>query len=106
MCFDDDDHIQPLSKLLMPESHLVNLSLELLINGGEFQVGRRQMLVIHLLTILAAWAMPTVRAIIGQIERGIIPKLRDQMQAHLSDHMHRIVMTEFSIEQKVHDREG
>ena len=59
--------------------------------------------VIHLLTILATWSTPTVRAIIGKIESGIIPQLRDQMQAHLSDHLHRIVMTEFTIENKVYD---
>ena len=28
------------------------------------------------------------------------------MQAHLSYHLHRIVMTEFTIENKVHDLEG
>ena len=28
------------------------------------------------------------------------------MEAHLSDHLHGIVMTEFPIEQKVHDLEG
>src|SRR5437763_13637611 len=61
---------------------------------------------IHLLTIFAAWSTPPVRAIIGKIERGIIPQLRDQMEAHLSDHLHGIVMTEFPIEQKVHDLEG
>jgi len=59
------------------------------------------MVVIHLLTIFAAWSTPTVRAIIGKIESGIIPKLRDQMEAHLSDHVHGIVMTEFPIEQKL-----
>ena len=64
------------------------------------------MVVIHLLTIFAAWSTPPVRAIIGKIERGIIPQLRDQMEAHLSDHLHGIVMTEFPIEQKVHDLEG
>ena len=62
--------------------------------------------VINLLTILATWSPPTVRAIIGTIESGIMPKLRDQMQAHLSYHLHRIVMTEFTIENKVHDLEG
>ena len=35
-----------------------------------------------------------------------MPKLRDQMQAHLSYHLHRIVMTEFTIENKVHHLEG
>ena len=64
------------------------------------------MLVINLLTVFAAQSTPTVRAIIGKIERGIIPQLRDQMEAHLSDHLHGIVMTEFTIEQKVHDLEG
>ena len=64
------------------------------------------MMVIHLLTVFAAWSTPTVRAIIGKIERGIIPQLRDQMEAHLSHHVHGIVMTEFTIEQKVHDLTG
>ena len=64
------------------------------------------MLVIHLLTVLAARSTPTVRAIIGKRERGIISQLRDQMEAYLSDHLHGIVMTEFPIEQKVHDPEG
>ena len=37
--FDDDDNIQHLSKLLMPERHLVYLSLDLFIDGGRLQVG-------------------------------------------------------------------
>src|SRR5215510_7118911 len=64
------------------------------------------MLVINLLTVLAARSTSTVRAIIGKIERGIIPQLRDQMETYLSDHLHGIVMTEFPIEQKVHDLDG
>src|SRR5215831_1349556 len=64
------------------------------------------MLVINLLTVFAARSTPTVRAIIRKIERGIIPQLRDQMEAHLSCHLQGIVMPEFPIEQKVHDLEG
>src|SRR4030095_15259501 len=84
----------------MPERPRVNLSLDLLINRGGLQGGRWHIPVINLLTILATWSTPTVRAIIGKIESGIMPKLRDQMQAHLSYHLHRIVMTEFTIEIK------
>ena len=62
--------------------------------------------VINLLTILATWSTPTVRAIRGKIESGILPKLRDQMQAHLSYYVHRIAMTECTIENNVHDLEG
>src|SRR4030095_9489622 len=106
MCFDNDYNIQHLGKFLMPERPLVNLRLDLFVNCGGLQVGRRYMPFINLLTIFAAWSTPTVRAIIGKIERRIIPQLRDQMQAHLSDHVHRIVMTAFTIEKKVHDFEG
>src|SRR5438128_12585656 len=39
ICFDDDDNIKHLGKLLMPERHLVYLSLDLFIDGGRLQVG-------------------------------------------------------------------
>ena len=104
--FDDDDNMQHLSKLLMPERHLVYLGLDLFIHCDGLQVGRWYMVGIHLLTIFATWSTPTVRALIGKIERGILPQLREQMAAHLSDHVHGIVMTAFPIAQKVHDREG
>src|SRR4029453_12191555 len=104
--FDDDDNIQHLGKLLMPERHLVNVGLYPFINRRGLQVCRRNIPIVQLLAIFAPWSTPTVRAIIGKIESGIIPQLRDQMQAHLSDHVHRIVMTELTIEKKVPDLEG
>src|SRR5215470_10463601 len=64
------------------------------------------MMVSHHLTVFAAWSTPTVRAIIGKIESGIIPQLREQREAHLASHVHGIVMTEFPIEQQGHDPEG
>jgi hypothetical protein len=106
ICFDDDYNIKHLGKLLMPERHLVNVGLYPFINRRGLQVCRRNIPIVQLLAIFAPWSTPAVRAIIGKIESGILPKLRDQMQAHLSYHVHRIVMTELPIEQQVHDLEG
>ena len=106
VCFDDDDNSQHLGKLLRPQSHLVNLRLDLLLNGGGGQGGRRPMPVIKLLTIFASWSSARVLPLIGAIQRRMIPKLRDQRQAHLADHLPGIVMTKFPIAKKVHDLEG
>ena len=62
------------------------------------------MLVIYLLTIFAAWSTPTVRASIGKIERA--EYIAASRSDGLSHHLQGIVMTEFSIEQKVHNLEG
>ena len=106
MPFHNHHNIEHLSKFFMPERHLINVGLYPFINRCGLQICRRNIPIVQLLAIFAPWSTPAVRAIIGKIESGILPKLRDPMQAHLSDHLHRIVMTELTIENKVHDLEG
>src|SRR3954447_10097119 len=60
----------------------------------------------ELLAIFARWSTPRIGASIGKIQRRIMPKLRHQMQTHLSDHLHGIVMAQLTIKKKVYDLES
>src|SRR5215510_9511227 len=58
--------------------------------------------IVEPLAIFAMWSSPRVGASIGQIQRRIMPQLRHQMQTHLSDHLHGIIMTQLTVKNKVH----
>src|SRR5215472_19033983 len=58
--------------------------------------------IVELLAIFAMWSPPRIWASIGQIQRRIRPQLRHQMQTHLSDPLHGIMMTQLTIKNKVH----
>ena len=73
--FHNHHNIEHLSKLLMPESHLIQVGLSLFINRRGLQVCRWAILIVQLLALCAPWSTTGIRASIGEIQRRIMPQL-------------------------------
>src|SRR5205823_395562 len=103
ICFHHHHNIEHLSKLFMPESQLVHVGLYPFLNRCGLSVCRGNVPIVELLAIFAMWSTPRIGARIGKIQRRIMPQLRHQMQTHVSDHVHGIIMAQLTIKKKVHD---
>ena len=65
-------------KLLMEQWHLVQTGLDVPLHGGLFEVLDREVLVIHLVTILAP-GLARHRAGVGEVQRRIAPQLGNEV---------------------------
>ena len=66
--FHDHDNIEQIGKLFMPQRHLVDTGLYIFFNRRGLQVLRRNVLIIKLLSLLAAWTTARIRTIIRKIQ--------------------------------------
>ena len=101
----EDDDMQRLHELLMEHLHLVQAGLDVPLHGGLFEVWHWEVVVIHLVTILAPGTSPGIGAGGGEGQRHIAPQLGNEVQAALARHIQGIVVAKVPIQYQGGHRE-
>ncbi len=101
----DDDHIQRLLEFLVEQLRLVDTGLDVPLYRGLFEVVPREVVVIDLGAILAVGTPPGIGAGVGDVQRGIVPQLGNQVQMALPRHLQGVVVAEVPVEHQVGQRD-
>src|SRR5215211_5394600 len=101
----EEDDIQRLRELLVEHLHLVQAGLYVPLHGGLFEVLHREVVIMHLVAILATGTASAIEASVGEVQRRIAPQLRNEMQAALSRHMQGVVVAKVIFQRYVDHRE-
>src|SRR3989442_2976933 len=90
VCLRNDDDIQRLREFLVEQLRLVQAGLDVPLHEGLFEIWLRDVVVMHLVAILAPWAPPSIRSCVGEVQRRIAPQLGNQVQMARQSHLHLI----------------
>ena len=101
----DDDDMQRLRELLMEQVHLVDTGLHMPLHRRLFEVLHGEVGVIHLVAILAMRTSPSIGARVGEVQRGIVPQLGNQMELALPGHLQGVVVAEVPVEHHIGQRD-
>jgi hypothetical protein len=85
--FDDDDHIQRVSKQLVPHQHLVGTGLDTVLHRRSFEVLIWDASIVEFVAIFSARAEFLLRPLIGKVQGGIAAQLGNQMQRSLANRL-------------------
>ena len=94
----DEDDIQRLRELLMEQWHLIDTGRHVPLARGLFEVWHWEVVVIDLVAIRAMGAPPGVGAGGGEVQRGIIPELGNQVQVGLPRHLQGVVVAKVPVQ--------
>jgi hypothetical protein len=101
----DDDDMQGVRELLMEQLHLVQAGLDVPLHGRLFEVLRWEVVVSHLVAILAPGPSPSIGTSRGEGQSGIAPQLGNEVQAALACPMQGVVVAKVSIQHQGGHRE-
>ena len=101
----EDDDMQRVCELLLEQLPLVQAGLDGPLHGGLFEVWHWEVVVIHLVAILATGTSPGIEAGVGEGQRRIAPQLGNEVQAALSCHMQGVVVAKVTIQHQGGHRE-
>lgn len=97
----DDDYMQRSRTLLVEQFRLVPPGLDVPLYGGLFAELARDIVVIHLVTMLALGAPSGIGAAGGEGQRRIASPLGNQVQVALPSHMHGVVVPNMTVQHPV-----
>ena len=95
---DDDDDIQRLHERLVEQLRLVHLGLDVPLNRRGLQVVLWNVIVMHLVAILAPWASPGIGASVGEVQRRVSAQLGDEVQMALLSCVQGVVVAKVTIQ--------
>ena len=85
----------------VPDLQLVDGGVKMTVNRGGFQVGARELAIVEFGAILTPGSTTTIGAVIGEIQRGIVAQLANQLQARAAHHLQGVIMTKGAVEHQV-----
>lgn len=95
---DDDADIQETGTLLVPHLGLIPVRLDVVVHGGPLQVLPRDVGVVQCAAVRATWAAAGRGSFRGDIPRGIMTSLGNQMSANATHHGQGGVVAQVAIE--------
>src|SRR5207248_8372449 len=102
---DDDDDMQRLPERLVEQLRLVHLGLDVPLNRRGLQVLLWNVIVMHLVAILATWASPGIGASVGEVQRRVSAQLGDEVQMALLSCVQGVVVAKVTIQHQVGQRD-
>ena len=75
------------------------------LHRGLFEVLHREVVVIHLVAILATGTSPGIGTGVGEVQRRIAPQLGNQVQVALPRHMQGVVVAKVPVQHQVGQRD-
>ncbi len=101
----DDDDIQRLCELFVEQLRLVETGLDVPLHRGLFEVLHGEVVVIHLVAILAMGTSPGIGSRVGEVQRRIVPQLGNQVEMALPCHLQGVVVAEVPVEHQIGQRD-